>query len=142
TLPLKQDELFNFVKNGGTLLTQYNVSRGLGDIDIAPYTMTLSRDRVTDETASVTFTDPKHPVLNYPNQITATDFENWVQERGLYFPDTWSKEFTAIFKMSDPNEKPTEGALVIAKYGEGHFIYTGLSFFRQLPAGVPGAYRL
>ena len=142
TLPLKQDELFNFVKNGGTLLTQYNVSRGLEDIEIAPYSLALSRDRVTDQTAKVTFLDSKHPVLNYPNQITATDFENWVQERGLYFPDKWSKEFTPILKMNDPNEKPAKGALLIAKYGDGHFVYTGLSFFRQLPAGIPGAYRL
>ena len=141
-LLLKQDDLFSFVKNGGTLITQYNVSRGLENIEIAPYNLTLSRDRVTDETAAVTFPDPKHRVLNEPNKITLEDFENWVQERGLYFPDEWAKEFTPILKMNDPDEKPTKGALLIAKYGKGHVVYTGLSFFRQLPAGVPGAYRL
>ena len=136
-----QDELLEYVRNGGTLLVQYNTNRGLVTSP-APYPMEISRDRVTDETAEVVFLNPEHPALNHPNKITSEDFENWVQERGLYFPDQWSPEFTAVLEMHDPGESPKKGSLLIAPYGKGHFIYTGLSFFRQFPAGVPGAFRL
>ena len=86
--------------------------------------------------------DSKHPLLNYPNKISLKDFDGWVQERGLYFPNQWDKNFTPLFEMNDPGEQPKRGALLVANYGKGKIVYTGLSFFRQLPAGVPGAYRL
>jgi LmbE family N-acetylglucosaminyl deacetylase len=134
--------LFTYVENGGTVIAQYNLSDKLKASKIAPYDLHLSRDRVTDEKASMTFLDPENPVLNVPNKITKKDFDGWVQERGLYFPDKWDDHFTAVLECKDPEEKPTRGALLVAKYGKGYFVYTGLSFFRQLPAGVPGAYRL
>jgi hypothetical protein len=102
----------------------------------------LSRDRVTDENAEVRILDPQHPVLNFPNKITYKDFEGWVQERGLYFPDKWSDEFHPVISINDPGETPKEGSLLISQYGKGYYIYTGLSFFREFPAGVSGAYRL
>jgi len=141
-LKFKQELLFAYVKNGGNLIMQYNVSRGLVTENLAPYDLTLSRERVTDEDAQVTFINPNHPVLQSPNTITQKDFENWVQERGLYFPNAWGNEFTPILQMNDPGEDPLTGSLLIAKHGSGHFVYTGLSFFRELPAGVSGAYRL
>lgn len=134
--------LFAYVEDGGTVIAQYNLSDKLKAAKIAPYDLHLSRDRVTDENATMTFLDPENPVLNYPNKITKADFDGWVQERGLYFPDKWDEHFKAILACNDPGEKPTNGALLVAKYGKGNFVYTGLSFFRQLPAGVPGAYRL
>lgn len=141
-LKFKQQILFDYVKSGGNLIVQYNTSRGLVTNKIAPFPLELSRDRVTDETAEVRFLAENHPVLNFPNKITKNDFDNWVQERGLYFPDSWSEEFTPILSMQDENESPKNGSLLVAQYGEGYFIYTGLSFFRQFPAGVAGAYRL
>ena len=110
--------------------------------NLAPYELKLSRDRVTDEFSEVKILAPENPILNTPNKITQNDFEGWVQERGLYFPDEWSKEFTPILGMNDKGESQTKGSLLVAKYGKGYYIYTGLSFFRELPAGVPGAYRL
>jgi LmbE family N-acetylglucosaminyl deacetylase len=141
-LKYKQQILFDYVENGGNLIVQYNTNRGLVTENISPLPLELSRDRVTDETAEVRFLTENHPVLNSPNKITKKDFDNWVQERGLYFPDSWSEDFTPILSMHDKNETPKNGSLLVAKYGEGYFIYTGLSFFRQFPAGVPGAYRL
>ncbi len=142
-LKFKQPILLEYVNNGGNLIVQYNTShRLLVQENLAPYKLNLSRDRVTDEFAKVTFLNPEHPVLNTPNKITQTDFEGWVQERGLYFPDDWGKEFTPLFEMNDSGESPKKGSLLIAKYGKGHYIYTGLSFFREFPAGVSGAYRL
>lgn len=137
-----QDTLFRYVAEGGTLLVQYNTSHRLRTERLAPFSLSLSRDRVTDETAEVTFLHPEHRVLHYPNEITRMDFEGWVQERGLYFPNSWDASFTPILAWSDPGEAPLEGSLLVAPYGKGHFVYTGISFFRQLPAGVPGAYRL
>jgi len=141
-LKFKQAELLKYVENGGTLISQYNTNRGLVLENLAPYKLELSRDRVTEEDAEVEFLDPQHPVLNSPNKITSKDFENWVQERGLYFSDSWAPEFTPIFSMHDKNETSSKGSLLIAKYGKGHYIYTGLSFFRQFPDAVPGAFRL
>jgi LmbE family N-acetylglucosaminyl deacetylase len=137
-----QSELHSYVEQGGTLLVQYNTSRRQKVAQVAPYELKLSRDRVTDENSEVTILNTDHEVLNYPNKITNNDFKGWVQERGLYFPDEWSDEFTPLLSMNDKGESPKEGSLLIAKYGKGNFIYTGLSFFRELPAGVPGAYRL
>jgi LmbE family N-acetylglucosaminyl deacetylase len=141
-LKYKQPALLKYVENGGTLISQYNVNRGIIVDQFAPFSIELSRERVTEENAEVRFLSPDHPVLNSPNKITSKDFENWVQERGLYFADKWAPEFTPILSMNDKNETPKNGSLLIAKYGKGYFIYTGLSFFRQFPEGVPGAFRL
>ena len=141
-ITFKQEILFNYVKNGGNMIVQYNTSHRLKTDKIAPYPLKLSRDRVTDEFAEVTFINPNHEVLNYPNKITQKDFNGWVQERGLYFPNEWDKAFTPIFSMHDKGESKKKGSLLVAKYGSGHYIYTGLSFFREFPAGVTGAYRL
>lgn len=141
-LVVTQPILFSYVKKGGTVVTQYNTINELRTDVLAPYDLKLSRKRVTDEHSPVRLIAKKHPVLNSPNVITPKDFEGWVQERGLYFPDEWSDEFTPILGMSDKGEKELKGALLVAEYGEGHFVYTSLSFFRELPAGVPGAYRL
>ncbi|MFO7720680.1 MAG: PIG-L family deacetylase [Gillisia sp.] len=141
-LKFKQPALLKYVENGGTVIVQYNVNRGLVVDSIAPHKLNISRDRVTEEDAEVRFLAPNHPILNYPNKISNADFDGWVQERGLYFPDSWAPEFTPILSMNDRNETPKDGSLLVAKYGKGYFIYTGISFFRQFPEGVPGAYRL
>lgn len=141
-LKYKQAAIFDFVKKGGTVVVQYNVSNGLVTKELAPYPLTLSRNRVTVEEAEMRFLSPEHDVLNKPNKITSKDFEGWVQERGLYFPGEWDKAFTPIFSCNDPGETPLDGSLLVAQYGEGYYVYTGLSFFRELPAGVSGAYRL
>ena len=137
-----QEDLHEYVKEGGTMMVQYNTSFRLKVDSTAPLDLKLSRDRVTDENAEVRILAPNHEVMQFPNQITEKDFDGWVQERGLYFPNEWSSEFTPILSMNDKGETAKNGSLLVAKYGEGHFIYTGLSFFRELPAGVPGAYRL
>ncbi|TDQ25788.1 PIG-L family deacetylase [Tenacibaculum caenipelagi] len=139
-LQFKQKYLLDYVKNGGNLIIQYNTNRGV-DIQ-APYELQLSRDRVTDEYSEVTMLAKDHSILNYPNKITEADFDGWVQERGLYFPNKWSKEYTPILSMHDKGETAKKGSLLIAKYGKGNYIYTGLSFFRELTAGVSGAYKL
>lgn len=138
----KQDQLFDYVKNGGNLIVQYNTSFRLKTEQLAPYNLKLSRDRVTDENSEVRILNPNHPVLNYPNKITQADFKGWVQERGLYFPNEWSDDFTPILSMNDAGESPKNGSLLVAKYGKGYYMYTGLSFFREFPAGVSGAFRL
>ena len=135
--------LFNFVENGGNVIAQYNrPGNDLKTDKLAPYSLRLSGDRVTDENATMTFLAPDHPVLNTPNKITVADFDGWIQERGIYFPNQWDEHFTPILACNDAGEEPKSGALLVAKYGKGNFIYTGLVFFRELPAGVPGAYRL
>lgn len=143
-LKYKQPVLFEYVKNGGTMIVQYNTAgRWASQFEnIAPYDLTLSRDRVTDENSEVKIIAPNNPLVNYPNSIKESDFNGWVQERGLYFPSQWSSEFTPILSMGDEGESATEGSILVAPYGEGHYIYTGLSFFRELPAGVSGAYKL
>ena len=107
-----------------------------------PTLLKLSRDRVTVEEAKVTFLAPEHAIMNTPNKILESDFDNWVQERGLYFPNEWDENYTPILGCNDPNEEMTKGSLLVANYGKGSFIYTGISFFRELPAGVPGAFKL
>lgn len=134
--------VLNYVKRGGTLITQYNTTAGLNIKNPSPFDLHISHDRVTDEDSPVQFLDKKSPVLNTPNTISKKDFEGWVQERGLYFPDRWGEEFKPVLSFKDPNEAPKKSSLLIAKYGKGHYIYTGLSFFREFPAGVPGAFRL
>ncbi len=143
-----RERLLDYVEQGGTLVEQYNTLPGFGrgrrgDIpEISPYPMSPSRERVTDETAAVTFPIPDHPLLQAPNHITAKDFEGWVQERGLYFMDGWDEHYDAVLASHDPGEEPQLGGLLYARYGKGVFVFTGYSWFRQLPAGVPGAYRV
>ncbi|WP_259016535.1 PIG-L family deacetylase [Emticicia fluvialis] len=140
-----QDKLMDYVKNGGNVVTQYqtNAFYGVSKVkEMGPYNFGIGRGRVTDETAEVTFLKPAHPLLNTPNKITAKDFDGWIQERGLYFADKWAKEYETIFTMHDAGEREEEGSVLYARYGKGNFVFTGLSFFRELPAGVPGAYRL
>lgn len=139
----------DYVAKGGTFIVQYNVMEGgfYGGNPtllnkVGPYPMTISRDRVTDEFAAVTFPKPDHRLLQFPNRITEKDFESWVQERGLYFADKWDERYEPILRSNDPGEKPMDGGNLYVKYGQGHYIFTGYAWFRQLPAGVPGAYRL
>ncbi len=137
-----QAELLKYVENGGTLLLQYNTNSRMVTNELAPYPLRLSRGRITVEEAMVKIIAPGHPVMNFPNKISSKDFDNWVQERGLYFPGEWDEAFTPILASSDPGEEPLTGGLLVAKYGKGYYIYTGYSWFRQLPAGVPGAFRI
>ena len=143
-LKFKQKYLFEYVENGGNLVLQYNTAgRWSAQFDdIAPYPLKLSRDRVTDENSSVQIIAKDHELVNYPNKITVSDFDGWVQERGLYFPNEWDDNFTPILSMNDEGESAKTGSLLIAPHGKGNYIYTGLSFFRELPAGVSGAYKL
>lgn len=138
------EKLMNYVKNGGNLIVQYNTSSNVGPVKarIGPYAFNISRSRITDENAPVSFLRPDHPVLNFPNKITENDFKGWVQERSIYHASDLDSNYQTILRMNDPNESPNDGSLIIAPYGKGFFTYTGLVFFRELPAGVPGAYRL
>lgn len=138
----KQPILFDFIKEGKTMIVQYNNPDALVTPNIAPYPLKISKDRVTEEDAEVRFLAPNHPVLTIPNKITNTDFEGWKQEQGLYYSNVFDAAFTPILSSNDKGETPKNGALLIAQYGKGYYIYTGLSLFRELPEGVPGAYRL
>ena len=137
----KMQALFDYAKTGGTVIMQYN-RQGPKVEKFAPYNLNISGDRVTDEEAPMTILAPDHPAFNTPNKITQADFDGWVQERGLYFPSQWGQEFVPLLACNDPGMAPMKGSLLVAKHGEGYFVYTGLAWFRQLPAGVPGAYRL
>jgi hypothetical protein len=138
-----QPRLMDYVKNGGTLLVQYNTNAPLVTSQLGPFPFTLSRgDRVTEENAKVSWLLPNHPVMHYPNELTQQDFDGWVQERGLYFTANADKSYEKLFEMNDKGEQPLDGSTLIARYGKGRYVYTSLAFFRQLPAGVPGAYRL
>lgn len=143
-LKFKQRYLLDYVNEGGNLIVQYNTAGRWNKQfeNIAPYPLKLSRDRVTDENSTVSIIAKKHALVNFPNPIEEKDFEGWVQERGLYFPNEWNSEFTPILSMNDKGESAKKGSLLVAPYGKGHYIYTGLSFFRELPAGVSGAYKL
>ncbi len=143
-LPNYYDKLMKYVENGGNLIVQYNTNNFISNVrsKIGPYDFTISRNRVTDENAAVTFLKPEHPALNFPNKINQDDFKGWIQERSIYDAIDTTGKFEKILAMNDPGEKPDDGSLLIAKYGRGYFTYTGLVFFRELPAGVPGAYRL
>ena len=134
-------ELLAYAKRGGVVIMQYTTTPG-PKAEHLPYAVKISRDRVSDETAEVRLLAPDHPVLNFPNKITKKDFDGWVQERGLYFPNEWDRAWTPILSANDPSEKPLDGGLLVARCEKGWFIYTGYAWFRQLPAGVPGAYRL
>ena len=143
-----QEKLMEYVKNGGTMVVQYVtgggsfLSNGLKVKQMGPYPFAVSRERVTEEDAKMTILEAAHPILNYPNKITDADFGGWVQERGIYFAQDWDKNYVPIFACNDTNEAPKSGSLIYTTYGKGHFMYTGLAFFRQLPNGVSGAYRL
>lgn len=132
--------LIGYVERGGTMIVQYNTLDMEGPI--GPFPLELGRDRITDENAAVTFLDPRQPLLHHPNEITAADFTGWIQERGIYFAAKWDARYTPVLRFADPGEGPLDGGLLIARHGKGRYIYTGLVFFRELPAGVPGAYRL
>ncbi|MDI1320578.1 MAG: LmbE family protein, partial [bacterium] len=139
--------LLAWVEAGGTVVAQYNRPNGLRAPVLGPYALSIEGPapqlRVTDEKAPITVLAPDHTVVNAPNKIGPADFDGWVQERGAYFPGSWDKEhYTAILAMNDPGETPLESSILVAKHGKGHYVYTGIGFFRQLPAGVPGAYRL
>ena len=140
--PFMAPKLMKYVEDGGNLIVQYNTRHRMKTQDFGPYPIKLSRDRVTEEDAVVTFLKPEHSVLTSPNKITKLDFEGWVQERGLYFPNEWDEKYDAILSWHDKGENAKNGSLLVAKYGKGNYVYTGISFFRELPAGVPGAYRL
>jgi hypothetical protein len=135
------DKLMKYVENGGNYIVQYSQANNIRG-KMGPYNFSVVNKRITDENALVTFLKPEHPVLNFPNKITQDDFKDWVQERSIYHADRLDSNFQTILRMNDPGEQPDDGALVIAKYGKGYFTYTGLVFFRELPSGVPGAYRL
>ncbi len=138
------DKLMKYVNEGGNLIVQYNTSNNIGPVRsrIGPYNFNITRTRVTDENAPVTLLQPAHPVFNFPNKISSDDFANWIQERSIYHGSDTTGKFEKLIGMSDPGEKSDDGSLLVAKYGKGWFTYTGLVFFRELPAGVPGAYRL
>lgn len=139
-----QKTLMEYVEKGGNMLVQYQVNSNLQKIEagMGPFPFKVSRERVTVEEAEVRFLKPESPLLNTPNKITNKDFDNWIQERGLYFANEWDPKFETILSSNDPTEKPLDGGLLYTKYGKGNYIFTGYAFFRQLPAGVSGAYRL
>lgn len=137
-------KLMDYVKEGGVLFVQYNTNNNIGPIKakIGPYPFTISRTRVTDESAQVNFVDKTDMLLNYPNKISETDFEGWIQERSTYQAMDFSENYKSLFLMNDKGEPASDGSLIYCNYGKGRFVYSGLVFFRELPAGVPGAYRL
>jgi len=141
-LRANQKKLMQYVENGGTYIVQYVTRRSLESENLGPYPFNVSNDRVTVEEAPVEFLAPDHPLLSHPNKITVKDFDGWIQERGLYFADKWDPRYTTVLASNDPGEQSKAGGLVVARYGKGYYVYTGYAFFRQLPAGVAGAYRL
>jgi len=134
--------LLHYVESGGNLIVQYNSDQGLLMQDFGPYPFKVSSKRVTVEGAEVRFIKPDCQALNYPNKITQKDFEGWVQERSLYQPENWSEKYETVISCNDPGSEKLDGGILIAKYGKGNYVYTTMSWFRQLPAGVPGAYRI
>src|SRR5690606_3865807 len=141
-LTVKNHWLFDYTKNGGTVVVQYLTNINLKTENIAPFDLKIGKTRVTDEDAVVKFINPNEAVLNKPFKITQENFQNWVQEQGLYYADEFADEFQPVIISHDFDEKETNGALLIAKHGKGYYIYTGLSFFRQLPTGNIGALEL
>ncbi len=141
-LTRKYSVLMDYIKNGGNLIVQYNRNLGNDTTGIGPYPFGISNARVTEEDAPVQFLLSTHPVLHFPNEISEMDFDNWIQERGIYFAQHVDPKYQTVFSMHDSGEAEQTGSLIIGNYGKGYFSYTGLVFFRELPAGVPGAYRL
>jgi hypothetical protein len=142
TLRRAQDRLLAYVERGGTLIVQYNVASPQLPARLGPYPLSIGRDRVCVENAPIVFLDPQHPLLKAPNAITAADFEGWIQERGLNFASTWDERYKPLLAAHDPGEPDRKGGLLYARYGKGVYIYTAYSWFRELPAGVPGAFRI
>lgn len=138
----KQRVLMDYVSEGGNLIVQYNTSMDLSINSLGPYPFDLSRERVSVEDAEVRILNPQSPVLNAPNKISSADFEGWVQERGLYFPQNWDSRYQTVISSNDPGSPPLDGGILYTRYGKGYYVYSSLSWFRELPAGVPGAYRL
>jgi len=142
------ERLLSYVRDGGNLVVFYhknnewNPDPARNRPQLAPYPIVLSNDRVTEENAPVTFLQPTHPLLTFPNRIGPADFAGWVQERGLYYPREWDSHYTALLAMSDTGEAALKGGLLVADYGKGHYIYTSMVWYRQLRAGVPGGYRM
>jgi LmbE family N-acetylglucosaminyl deacetylase len=138
------ERLMRYVEAGGTVVVQYNTAGRWSplEVPVGPFPLVIGRDRITDETAAMAPVDPEHPVLVRPNRLGPADFDGWVQERGLYYAETWDARYAPIFRTADPGEESLLGGLLVAPHGRGRYVYTGLAFFRQLPAGVPGAYRL
>ena len=136
-----QSRLLDYVSAGGTLVVQYNTLQELVRTDLGPYPFRISQDRVSVEEAPIKFTAAQHTLLTTPNRISSSDFDGWVQERGLNFPGQWDPKYETVISSADPGEPALDGGVLYAKYGKGVYIYTSYSFFRQLPAGVPGAYR-
>jgi hypothetical protein len=136
--------LLKYTETGGTLVMQYNTRNWISDVKVqpGPYPFEISRNRVTNEASDVTIRLPNHPLFVYPNMIQSSDFNDWVQERGVYFVEKEDTHYDNLLGMADAGEKEVGGSLIYSAYGKGHYVYTGLSFFRQLPAGVPGAFRL
>jgi hypothetical protein len=146
-LAANNDRLKQYVENGGHVVVQYHKPNdGWVTKDTAPYPLTIGspsiRWRVTDENAAVTVLQPESPLFNYPNKITDNDWDNWVQERGLYYPMDWDERFETFVRMGDPNEEPFDGGILMANYGEGTYLYTNLVFYRQIQGQVPGGYRI
>ncbi|HOL72319.1 MAG TPA: PIG-L family deacetylase, partial [Bryobacteraceae bacterium] len=141
-LRANQQRLLEYVRNGGTLVVQYVTPEGQTIRNIGPFPLQISRDRVSVEEAPVTFPNPESPLLRQPNRITAADFDGWVQERGLYFAAEWDPRYNTLFESHDPGEPPRPGGTLYARYGKGVYVFTAYSWFRQLPAGVPGAFRI
>ena len=136
--------LMDYVNKGGVLFVQYNTNNSIGPVkaEMAPYPLNITRNRITDENATVNFLQPQHKLINFPNVITQNDFKDWVQERSIYHAEDLEGKYEKLFSMQDPGEKVNDGSLLVANYGKGRFVYSGLVFFRELPAGVPGAFRL
>jgi hypothetical protein len=131
--------LLEYAKNGGVVIVQYN----LGPFEYGPYPYSLgSAEKVVDETAAVQLLMPENPVLNWPNKITPRDFDGWVEERGHGFMESWDPQYQALLETHDPGQDPQKGGLLVAKTGKGAYVYVALALYRELPEGVPGAYRL
>jgi hypothetical protein len=141
-LKYDQPRLLDYVKNGGTFIVQYNIPFGLQTENIGPYPIKLGSERITDEEAVMSFVNPDNRLLNFPNKITQMDFEGWTQERGLNFAENWDDKYEPVLSGHDPGEKDLKGSMLFTHYGKGIFIFSGLAWFRQLPTGVPGAYRI
>ena len=135
-------DIWKFVENGGLVINQYNTNRGLLTNEIAPFPLKLGSNRISEEDAKLKILFPNAPVFNTPNKISDKDFDNWVQERGLYFAESYDKKLIPMLEGNDVGESLQKGMLLVGNYGKGTYVYTGLSFFRELPAGVPGAYKL
>ena len=141
-LRVANSRLLNYVKNGGALIVQYNLQNFDHDYGPYPFTLGSNAQKVVDETSAVNLLDPKYPALTWPNKITAADFRGWEEERGHGFMQKWDPHYKALIETHDPEQDPQSGGLLVARYGKGFYIYDAFALYRQLPSGVPGAYRI